>query len=440
MSPLPDLAPAPGADVLASMVAARREAERAEREVLRHVVAYAAAHPAPGLSEPGVFGHEQVVELAGAGAPGIGEFAVADIAAALGLSTMSARRLIGQTLELRHRLPRLWALIATEPTGDRAGAPAWRARMVAERTVALSEAGAAYVDAQVAPALGKVGPVRLARIVEAARVLSEEPEHDELIEQSGVHAVTVDTRSSAHLGTAYVDGHLAAADGLDLEAAVQVAAAHLKEQARAQDRPVEPLQVRRAQALGVIARHYLATAPAGGAARSDGVHLVVHYRPGSDAAGLGLAELGNTNGLVSTDQIAAWCAREGASVKILPVVDLAEDLCSGGYVPSPYLRRQVELRDTTCVFPHCTARAAQADLDHIVAYDPGGQPSQTRSSNLGALCRFHHRLKTHGEWTYSQLAPGWYHWRAPGGGHYLRGPTVAIQLRIGQPHSASRNC
>lgn len=144
------------------------------------------------------------------------------------------------------------------------------------------------------------------------------------------------------------------------------------------------------------------------------------------------SELANTAGLVSTDQIAAWCARPGAKVTIRPVLDLAEDLTSGGYVPSPQLRTQVQLRDKTCVFPHCTAKATSADLDHTIVYRPGGPPDQTRSGNLAALCRFHHRLKTHGEWNYHHLAPGWYHWHAPDGRHYLRGPTGTIPLRGSQ--------
>lgn len=416
--------PAPSGDVLAALVVARREAERAERRALRLVVDYAAAHAVPGIADPGVGGHEQVVELAGAGAPGVAEFAIADLAAALGLSTRAARLMVGQALELAHRLPRTWARLCKEPEGDRAGVPAWRARMVAERTVHLTAAGAAYVDAQVAPLVQRVGPGRLMRVVEAAKVLSEESTHEELADQAARHGVAVDTRSAAHLGAAYLDAHLDAADAKDLDRALRMGAAALRSQGSE-----KPLDVRRAQALGMIARHYLATGTAGGSA-SRPVELVVHYRPGSDAARLGVAELATTGGLVSLDQIATWCASAGAVVRVRPVIDLAEDLTSGGYVPSPHLRCQVELRDKTCVFPHCTGRATSADLDHTIVYDAAGPPGQTRSRNLAALCRFHHRLKTHGGWTYEHLAPGWYLWRAPDGRHYLRGPTAAIALGI----------
>ena len=46
----------------------------------------------------------------------------------LGTSTVGAKKLIGQALELRHRLPRLWAQVQTGHV------PAWRARAVAEAT------------------------------------------------------------------------------------------------------------------------------------------------------------------------------------------------------------------------------------------------------------------------------------------------------------------
>ena len=51
-----------------------------------------------------------------------------------GISSTAAKKLIGHALELRHRLPRLWAQV-------HAGAvPAWRARLVAEATIHTSPA------------------------------------------------------------------------------------------------------------------------------------------------------------------------------------------------------------------------------------------------------------------------------------------------------------
>ena len=41
--------------------------------------------------------------------------------------------------------------------------------------------------------------------------------------------------------------------------------------------------------------------------------------------------------------------------------------------------------------PGCRRRAVNCDLDHTIAWPTGS----TEASNLGPLCRRHHRLKTH---------------------------------------------
>jgi hypothetical protein len=53
-------------------------------------------------------GTEDELTIAGEGAPLVAEFCVADLGLTLGISTDSARRLLGDALELRYRLPKLW--------------------------------------------------------------------------------------------------------------------------------------------------------------------------------------------------------------------------------------------------------------------------------------------------------------------------------------------
>ena len=48
--------------------------------------------------------------LAGDGTPGVAEYAVEELAAALGLSHLAGLALVAEAVELRYRLPRLWAL------------------------------------------------------------------------------------------------------------------------------------------------------------------------------------------------------------------------------------------------------------------------------------------------------------------------------------------
>ena len=45
------------------------------------------------------------------------------------------------------------------------------------------------------------------------------------------------------------------------------------------------------------------------------------------------------------------------------------------------------------------------------------------TDKLACLCRGHHRLKTHGGWTYRRIRPGTYLWTSPLGYQYLRDPT-----------------
>jgi hypothetical protein len=60
-----------------------------------------------------------------------------------------------------------------------------------------------------------------------------------------------------------------------------------------------------------------------------------------------------------------------------------------------------------------------------VPYDEGGP---TCSCQIAPLCRRHHRLKTHGGWTYYILEPGSYVWRSPHGYQYLRDHTGTLDI------------
>lgn len=76
--------------------------------------------------------------------------------------------------------------------------------------------------------------------------------------------------------------------------------------------------------------------------------------------------------------------------------DADMDLLSVSYAgrqPPPRLRDAVIFRDGCCQTPGCTIPAERCDLDHQTPWDAGGK---TTGKNLWALCRRHHRLKSHG--------------------------------------------
>ncbi len=109
----------------------------------------------------------------------------------------------------------------------------------------------------------------------------------------------------------------------------------------------------------------------------------------------------------------------------------AEQLCTGlppirlhrpaptiGYTPSVALVHYVKARDRRCRFPGCRRPATHCDLDHITPWPTG----LTADHNLQALCRYHHRLKTHTDWTVTIDPDATTHWTSPRGHRYTTRP------------------
>ncbi|MDQ6526578.1 HNH endonuclease signature motif containing protein [Nocardioides sp. LHD-245] len=94
------------------------------------------------------------------------------------------------------------------------------------------------------------------------------------------------------------------------------------------------------------------------------------------------------------------------------MIDLADHLPVGSYEIPDRHRTRVILRDHTCRFPHCTRPATRCDLDHT---RPHGEGGPTCPCNEVALCRRHHRAKTHSTWRYDIVMPGSYVWTSPTG-------------------------
>ncbi|WP_191281346.1 DUF222 domain-containing protein, partial [Nocardioides flavus (ex Wang et al. 2016)] len=153
-------------DLLASIRSARDVENQAAAEQLDLAARWADLHPPESIHSAASFtvpGCEHEEPIAGDGAPLVAEFCVAELGTVLGISSMAAKKLIGHALELRHRLPRLWAQVHAGRV------PAWRARSVAETTIhtspALTREAAGFVDAQVAAVAGRIGPAQLDRLV-----------------------------------------------------------------------------------------------------------------------------------------------------------------------------------------------------------------------------------------------------------------------------------
>ena len=390
----------------------------AARQVLRAAAKWAALHSTDSLVGPADAWHESGLPLGREGCPEVAEFAVVEFAAALGRSPESGRRYLAHAVEASYRLRRCWRRLEA---GD---LQAWRLSFVAERTLCLSPAAAAFVDDHVASVAHKIGPAQLERLIEEAkarfdpeqteadrRAAADQRHFDIAIAQAGVE------------GTVRIDGELDLADALDLEAAI-AADAH----AQLRLGSVESLDVRRSVAAGNLARAQqsleLGTDPDGS---RPGRQVVLHVHV-SDAAIMGVRELARVRelpGPITAEQVRAWCGNPDTQVTVKPVLDLEGHLHVNCYEASHRLKEQTALRDVTCSHPYCNRPAERCDCEHRVPHADGGP---TCSCNLAPSCRGHHRAKTTGGWSYVTLEPGVYLWRSPLGHQFLRDHTGTVEV------------
>ncbi|GAA5134693.1 hypothetical protein GCM10023339_71580 [Alloalcanivorax gelatiniphagus] len=370
---------------LLSHVRSRKAAEdRAAADVLLAAAQWADLHPpesihsAATLSVPGCE-HEE--PIAGPGCPSVAEFCVAELGAVLGISTTAVKKLIGHALELRHRLPRLWAAVQSGTV------PAWRARSVAEVTIhttpALTTEAARFVDAQVAAVAGKIGPAQLDRLlaetIKRYDLADADPTSDP--EDGYLHVdprhATLHSEEVHYAGTMRLEAELDIADALDVDRALAHGAA-----TRAALGSTETLAVRRAKALGDLARTQTAldlhTQGAANTRSRDGLpiarEVVLHAHFDASLSGdttvfSRTGRLEESQRLVLLDQVKAWCADTRTKITIKPVIDLNTTLSTPAYEIPDRIREQVILRDRTCVFPWCTRPARRADVDHTVEHD-----------------------------------------------------------------------
>ena len=432
--------------VLDRASAVRRSVNLAEAETLVLAAHWADLHSELPFAAVKIRGNEQLVRPGGVGTPQVAEFCRADLGAALGISVTAAGKLIGDALDLRHRLPRLWAAV-------RAGSvKVWMARKIAVRTRPLSVDAARKVDASTAGLAATLPYPRLEAVVEAA-ILRADPAQAKTDVEAAIAGQGVWAGRDTRNGIRSIFGRAAAPD-------VHAADGCLDQLAWAMTvlGDTDPYDLRRAKALGVMANptaaldlirladQALATEASEEGAnchRAAGPHdgtdprrgcdlgpatLYVHVTQQAfdealdgdgDGDGFGVARVEGV-GPVLLEQVRGWLGHRQVTVK--PVVDLPGMPAVDRYEVPPTMAEAVKLRTPADCFPFSPNTSGKMDKDHTKRFVPmadGGPTGQTRLDNLGGMIRGNHRIKTFGRWKVTQPRSGIWIWRDPHGNQYL---------------------
>lgn len=223
--------------VLAELHACNHTEKAAAARRLKLAVIWAELHPAIA-DQP----YDKVVDSLTDETTGATVAAIAEFAAVHGVSTNTGRQLIGDAVTLHTRLPRCWQ----QMTDLRL--PAWKARLLAQTAHGLGDEAVDWLDRHAAILGAKLG-VRTIKRLALTAIARFEP--DRLPNPETRRWVRINTDTDTLDGASWLDGRLDTPDALDLEAALRFIAADLA--AGGED----DLDLRRAQALGVMARRTL---------------------------------------------------------------------------------------------------------------------------------------------------------------------------------------
>jgi hypothetical protein len=375
--------------------------------------------------------------------------AAAEVAAAQSLSHRAASTLMHQGLALRHRLPRVGALLATGSISARiATLIAWRTHLVDDAEALTA------IDAELATAANKWGPLSAAKLEAKVDALVERHDPDAVLQYRAASRGR-DVRLGHQddtTGTSSLWGRLFATDAELLER-------RLDAMSRAVC-PEDPrtLGERRSEAMGVIAaggdvlpctcgRAECPTAGPDARGSAIVIHVLTDMNPreaaeptptddGSGPTGTAAEPPASTcpattaviaGGDVVPALLVAELRRMGAILR--PVPNPASLGAEPGYRPSARLERLVRSRDLTCCFPGCDHPAEYCDVDHTI---PDGAGGLTHPGNLKCLCRKHHLLKTFwtgkSGWTDRQESDGTVIWTSPTGHEYAKPPGSRIHF------------
>ena len=237
-----DLVELDAAETLAAAEANEHTLITAETRRLQLAAHWADLHPGDAVADSRLPGAEHPVRLGGDGTPTVADFAPAELGCVLKISDGSAARLIGDALDLRHRLPRIW-------TAAQAGqVPAYQARHIASATRHLTVEQAGWVDAQLAPSLGAVSWGRLQTLLEA-KILQADPAGAEQQAAAAAQERFVRLGRTSEHGLKLIIARAAAGHAIWFKATIDRIADILTRQG-----DTDPVDIRRSKAIGILAQ------------------------------------------------------------------------------------------------------------------------------------------------------------------------------------------
>jgi hypothetical protein len=443
-----DLVELNAAATLTAAEANERTLITAETRRLQIAAHWADLHPGDAVDKSRLPGSEHPVRLGGDGTPTVAGFAPAELGCVLRISDGSVSRLIGDALDLRHRLRLTWTAIQAGQV------PAYQARRIAYATRHLTADQAALVDQRIAGSFGAVSWGRMERLLEAA-ILDADPDGAQRAATAAAQERFVRLGRTSEHGLKLIIARATAGDAMCFKAIIDRIADILGQQG-----DTDTMDVRRSKAIGILAQpaealHLLCAHQDDkwdGSAEPDDhepespedhtsteaslkitpppfdpnrarprVVIYVHLAAEALMAGTGICRVEDVGPVVLSQLRSLLGTR--CTINLKPVIDLP-----AGHIPidcyeiPASLREQLLLRSPADVFPYAAAISRRMDADHTIPYlspDRGGPPGQTRIGNLGPYVRRNHNRKTHGRWQVRQPEPGTWLWRSPHGRVFL---------------------
>ncbi len=201
--------------------------------------AWADAHSSVDHPDGGLL-VEQLVALGPVGCPLVAETAAAGLVLPFQTSVQGVRGWIGDALNLRHRLPVLWARVVAGEVHH------WKARAIAQQTAQLNPVTAGLVDAQITRWVEQLPWASLLRALEAVILQVDEGAYQERERLAAAKREVRATPSEHGLRTLIARGEAG-------DVAMMLALYGRVAEALADEGDEDPLPVRMSKAIGVIA-------------------------------------------------------------------------------------------------------------------------------------------------------------------------------------------